>query len=107
MPVISCRTHCEAIRNRISTGDPLDIGRLHKAFFRDNDHTNSFICLNGFSISRLTSETESVWFSSQYLTWFPNKLLVTSEPPSDKKDTAGEKEQETKEADDERRYAML
>jgi hypothetical protein len=21
-------------------------------------------------------ETESVWFSSQYLTWFPNKLFV-------------------------------
>lgn len=24
----------------------------------------------------MTSETESVWFSSQYLTWFPNKLLL-------------------------------
>src|ERR1700694_4268551 len=55
MPVIFCRTHCETIRNRISMGDPLDIGRLHKAFFRDNDHINPPIYLNSFFLSRLPS----------------------------------------------------
>src|SRR5215831_17914679 len=55
MPVIFCRTHCQTIRNRISMSDPLDIGRLHKTFFRDNDHTNSSICLNTSSLSRLPS----------------------------------------------------
>src|ERR1700694_4215764 len=35
--------------------DPLDRGRLHKAFFRDNDHINPPISLNSFFLSRLTS----------------------------------------------------